>query len=187
MQEIDNILYSDEASFYLNGSINKQNNRRYAPLKKHNPVQGGRPANSVHKKPTYDPHIMVFCGLKRDGVFGLKIYHQGTMTGAWYHSLLQCKVLPEIRNWNGGNFILVLRWCTCAYYNYKDHLFPLKPLNLLQLKQNIKREVASISAPIASKVIRSMKTGAQLCLASCTGYFEVWETRCCSKSLIFFS
>ena len=103
MQELDNILYSDEASFYLNGSINKQNNRRYAPLKKHDPVQGGRPANFVHEKPTYDPHIMVFCGLKRDGVFGLKIYHQGTMTGDRYHSLLQYTVLPDIRTWNGGN------------------------------------------------------------------------------------
>ena len=221
MQELDNILYSDEASFYLNGSINKQNNRRYAPLKKHDPVQGGRPANFVHEKPTYDPHIMVFCGLKRDGVFGLKIYHQGTMTGDRYHSLLQYTVLPDIRTWNGGNLdnlywsqdgapahttrrnlaylhqnfgnrvisrgaINGINWPArspdlnpCDFFLWgflKDRVYSPKPQNLLQLEQNIRREVASIPAPMATKVIRSMRTRAQLCLASRGGYFEVYVT-----------
>ena len=46
---------------------------------------------------------MVFCGLNRDGPFGLKFYRDETMTGKVYHSLLQYTVLPELREWNGGS------------------------------------------------------------------------------------
>ena len=46
---------------------------------------------------------MVFCGLKEDGTFGLKFYHNETMTGGKYHALLQYHVLPELRRSNGGN------------------------------------------------------------------------------------
>ena len=46
---------------------------------------------------------MVFCGVKRDGTFGLRIYRNETMTGPSYHSLLQHTVFPELRNWNDGN------------------------------------------------------------------------------------
>ena len=46
---------------------------------------------------------MVFCGMKRDGTFGLKFYRNENMTGASYHQLLQYDVLPQLRAWNGGN------------------------------------------------------------------------------------
>ena len=40
---------------------------------------------------------------RRDGTFGLKFYKNETMNGARYHSLLQYHVLPELRQWNGGD------------------------------------------------------------------------------------
>ena len=46
---------------------------------------------------------MVFCGVNRDGTFGLRIYRNETMNGAKYHSLLHHHVFPELRAWNGGN------------------------------------------------------------------------------------
>ena len=52
---------------------------------------------------------MVFCGLKRDGSFGLRVHRKETMNGQRYHSLLQFHVLPEIRQWNGGN-LFPLYW-----------------------------------------------------------------------------
>ena len=39
--------------------------------------------------PTFDRKIMVFCGMKRDGTFGLKVFRDGTLNGPGYHRLLQ--------------------------------------------------------------------------------------------------
>ena len=76
---------------------------RYAPLKSDDPVNGGRPDHFAVEEPTFSPKLMVFCGIKRDGTFGLKFYRNENMTGASYHRLLQFDVLPQLRAWNGGN------------------------------------------------------------------------------------
>lgn len=102
-RELQSILFSDETGFELHGSVNSQNVRRYAPLKYTDPLLGGRPTQFVAEKPTFSPKLMVFCGVKRDGAFGIRFYYNQTMNGSRYHSLLQYTVLPEIRQWNGGD------------------------------------------------------------------------------------
>ena len=91
-------LTSDEAGFELHGKVNSQNVRRYSEMGQ------GRPDHFVQEKPTVSPKLMVFCGLRKDGTFGLKFWRSpDTITGQVYHSLLQYHVLPEIRDLNGGN------------------------------------------------------------------------------------
>ena len=103
-QELLLWLFSDEANFELCGVVNSQNVRRYAPLKKSDPVNGGRPDHFVVEKPTFNKKLLVFCGVRRDGTFGLKIWRDmERMNGERYHSLLQYTVLPELRVINGGN------------------------------------------------------------------------------------
>ena len=103
-QQLLQFLFLDEAVFQLSGHVNSQNVRRYAPLKSSDPAAGGRPGHFVVDKPTFSPKLLVFCGVKRDGTFGLKIYNNNeTMDGRRYHQLLQYHVLPELRLWNGGN------------------------------------------------------------------------------------
>ena len=46
---------------------------------------------------------MVFCGIHKEGTFGLKFFRNEAMNSQRYHALLQYHVLPELRNWNGGN------------------------------------------------------------------------------------
>ena len=76
---------------------------RYAPLKSSDP-NGGRPEHFVVEKPTFSSKLMVFCGIRRDGTFGFKVYKNGeSMDTNRYHSLLQHHVMPELRIWNGGN------------------------------------------------------------------------------------
>ena len=101
--QLQQFLFSDEANFQLCGHVNSQNVRRYAPLKYADPLNGGRPMHFVQERSNYSPKLMVFCGLKNDGAFGLKFYHEQTMNSQRYHSLLQYNVLPELRVWNGGN------------------------------------------------------------------------------------
>ena len=67
-------------------------------------MNGGRPDHFAQDHPVYSPKMMVFAGISGKGeVFGLKIYQNQTMTGPVYHSLLQHRVLPELRVNNGGN------------------------------------------------------------------------------------
>ena len=101
-QQLGEFLFSDEANFLLSGHVNSQNVRRYAPLKTSDPA-GGRPDHFMVEKPTFTQKLMVFCGIKRDGTFSLRIYRNETLTGPSYHALLQHRVFPELRNWNGGN------------------------------------------------------------------------------------
>ena len=108
-QQLQKFLFSDEANFELSGHVNTQNVRRYAPLKSTDPVHGGRPTHFAIDKPTNSSKLMVFCGLKIDGSFGLKFYRNETMNGFRYHSLLQYHVLPELRQWNGGS-LATLVW-----------------------------------------------------------------------------
>ena len=96
-------LFSDEANFHLCMAVNTQNVRRYSLKKTADPVNGGRPAHFTVDTPTFSPKLMVFCGLKQDGTFGLKFYRNEAMNGPGYHALLQYHVLPELRQGNGGD------------------------------------------------------------------------------------
>ena len=101
--ELLKIVTSDEASFLLNGHVNFQNVRCYAPLKSSDPINGGRPDHFAVDHPTFSQKLMVFCGMKRDGTFCLKFFRNENLTGATYHRLLQYHALPQLRAWNGGN------------------------------------------------------------------------------------
>ena len=102
-EEMLNLLVSDEANFQLNGNVNSQNTRCYAELKTSNREEGGRPDHFAVETKCYDQKIMVFCGMKRDGTFGLTVYRNENMTAASYKRLLSHTVLPELRVWNGGD------------------------------------------------------------------------------------
>ena len=73
------IVTSDEASFHLSTHVNSQNVRRSSLL------NGGRLDCFAVEVPTFSPKLIVFCGIKRDGTFGLKFYRNENMTGASYH------------------------------------------------------------------------------------------------------
>lgn len=96
VREMKNILFSDEACFDLKGHVNSQNVRMYAEVGK------GRPENLAHEN-FVSEKLLVFCGIKASGLFGLKFYRNETMNAAKYKSLLQYHVLPEVRANNGGN------------------------------------------------------------------------------------
>ena len=102
-QQLEGLNWSDEANFHLCGNVNTQNVRRYAPHKTSDPVNGGRPEHFALDIPVYTPKLMVFAGITGKGeIFGLKVYNNQNMTGPIYQTLLQHRVLPELRALNGG-------------------------------------------------------------------------------------
>ena len=75
------ILVRDKANFQLNGNVNSQNTRRYDELKLSNREEGGRQVDFAVESPTLDQKVIVFCGMKRDGTFGLAVFPKKSMTG----------------------------------------------------------------------------------------------------------
>ena len=59
-QQLANIAFSDEAYFTLDGEVNTQNIRRYAP-------RGERPDGFIHTTNKYPQKVMVFLGLHSSG------------------------------------------------------------------------------------------------------------------------
>ena len=200
-QDLMQFLFSDEANFQLCGKINSQNVRRYAPTKKSDPVNGGRPAHFIEEK-SKSPKLMVFCGIKADGLFGFKIFENQTMNGERYHRHLQHRVFPFLRQTNGGT-LDGMYWvqdgapCHTTDHNmrYLDRLFgdrvisnrsirgrdwparspdlnPLdfcvwgvlkskvytpKPRTMVELRNNITREVAQLDPAMLGRAILDVK------------------------------
>ena len=97
-QQLLNMAFSDEAYFTLDGEVNTQNIRRYAPM-------GERPEGFIHTTNKFPKKVMVFLGLHSSGkTFSLKFFETGeTMKAKDYHSLLQYRCFPELRALNPDN------------------------------------------------------------------------------------
>ena len=81
-----NILFSDEANFYVSGEVNRQNCRYYSQ---------DNPHFMLDSKEHSGPKIMVWCGLWRDHVLGPFFFNQ-TVTGERiYLNMLQNDLIPQ--------------------------------------------------------------------------------------------
>lgn len=82
-----NILFSDEALFYVNGEVNKQNSRYWSENNPHwisdCKEQGGR-------------KVMVWCGMFDTELLGPFFFDQ-TVTGASYLECLQINLMPQLQ------------------------------------------------------------------------------------------
>ena len=93
-QQLGNMAFSDEAYFVLDGEVNTQKVRRYAP-------KGERPENFFRTTNKYPKKVMVFLGLHSSGkTFSLKFFQNETINGDGYHSLLVYHCLPALRRLN---------------------------------------------------------------------------------------
>jgi len=85
------ILFSDEAIFYLNGHVNRQNTRFWSD---------NNPYWSSDSKAQGDPRVMVWCGIWNDRIIGPYFFDK-SVTGATYLELLEDKIWPEIELFYG--------------------------------------------------------------------------------------
>ena len=58
--------------------------------------------SKLSAKSTFSSHIMVFLGLRCDGTLFGYSQIQGSLNSQRYHTLLQNRVLPDVRQGNGG-------------------------------------------------------------------------------------
>jgi transposase len=86
------LFMSDEAHFYLNGFVNKQNCRFWSET---NPRQ-------LHERPLHSPKVTVWCAVGKVGVVGPYFFEQNeaavTVTGERYIDMINSFFVPELRN-----------------------------------------------------------------------------------------
>jgi len=95
-ENVDAIIMS-EAHFHLNGSVNKQNFRYWAPQDPH----------EVHERPLYSPKVTVWCAIGKVGLivpyFLMKIWITTTVNSARYTDMINNFLELELRSRRTNN------------------------------------------------------------------------------------
>lgn len=85
---LNNILFSDEATFFLNGTVNRQNCRYWAPQNPH---------WFREHKTQYPQKVNVWVGIVGNRIIG-PYFFEGTLTGERYLHFLQHELVPTLVN-----------------------------------------------------------------------------------------
>ena len=83
----NNIIFSDEACFYLNGGINRHNCHYWSSTNPH---------WKMPLKIQGDPHVMVWCGLSSTRIYG-PYFLTGNVDGPKYLQMLQTQFYPDLQ------------------------------------------------------------------------------------------
>ena len=83
---LQRICFLDEATFYVNGCVNRHNCR----------ICGTEQLNDIHEYVRGSPKVNIWCGLLYDHVIGPFFFSEKTITGVVYLNLLEQYVFPQI-------------------------------------------------------------------------------------------
>ncbi|KAL7630171.1 UNVERIFIED_CONTAM: hypothetical protein RMT77_019690 [Armadillidium vulgare] len=92
-QRLGNIFFSDEAHFHLEGYVNKQNCRYWAPV---NPKQ-------KHQRQLHSPKVTVWCAMSRSGIIGPYFFEGSnsasvTVNSERYVNMIETYFRPIVEN-----------------------------------------------------------------------------------------
>lgn len=195
---LDRILWSDEASFKLNGHINRHNCVYWNEDNLHHVIQ----------KDVNLPGVTVWCAISSSGVIG-PYFFEGNVTGVSYLHMLKEFLQPRLPR---NDFIfqqdgatphyarIVRTWLDEAFPErwigrrgpiewparspdltpadfflwgiLKDKVYEENPRNIQQLKTAITRSIGEIDIGVCDKVCKSVRHRVDLCLEHNGGHFE---------------
>lgn len=173
------IIFSDEAHFWLNGFVNKQNMRYWA---------GSNP-HVIHEAPLHPEKITVWCGLHAGGVIGPYFFvddndRHVTVNGNRYRDMINDFFWPQLNGMDLDDMWFQQDGATCHtahdtiallktkfdervmsarvicdltpldYFLWgyvKSLVYANKPATLQELRVNIEREIAGISADLCEE------------------------------------
>lgn len=184
------IIFSDEAHFWLNGFVNKQNMRYWS----------GNNPHVLHETQLHPQKITVWCGFHAGGVIGPFFFvdannHHVTVNGERYRAMITGFFRPQLQGMNLGDMWfqqdgatshtahvtidllkqtfgerLISRngpvdWpprsCDLTPLDFflwgyvKSLVYANKPTTLQELRDNIEREIAAVSAETCGRVIEN--------------------------------
>ncbi|GFV22120.1 transposable element Tc3 transposase [Trichonephila clavipes] len=158
------ILFSDEAHFWLNGYVNKQNCRIWSEA---NP-------QVYVETPLHSEKLTVWCALWAGGIIGPYFFkndegHNVTVNGDRYRAMITNFFIPELNNHDVQElwFLeLCVTWrnmshssCHNRFIERHGYIKSLvcvdKPQTLDHLEDNIRRVIADIQPRMSEKVIKN--------------------------------
>lgn len=83
---LNNVLFTDESTFHVNGVVNRHNCRIWGSEKPREIVQHQRDS----------PKVNVWCGLMNDRIVGPFIFCENTINGDIYCEMLELYVFPQV-------------------------------------------------------------------------------------------
>uniref|UniRef100_A0A1B6EKB9 DUF4817 domain-containing protein n=1 Tax=Cuerna arida TaxID=1464854 RepID=A0A1B6EKB9_9HEMI len=83
---LNNVMFTDESTFHVNGVVNRHNCRIWGSQKPQEIVQYQRDS----------PKVNVWCGLMNDRIVGPFIFAEKTITGDIYCDMLELYVFPQV-------------------------------------------------------------------------------------------
>lgn len=83
---LQRVLFSDEATFHINGCVNRHNCR----------VWGSQQPNEIHEYVRDSPKLNVWCALFHNKVIGPFFFVEKTITGLVYLDMLELFVFPQL-------------------------------------------------------------------------------------------
>jgi hypothetical protein len=95
---LNNLLFSDEAHFHVNGTVNRQNFRYWSSS---NP-------SFYAEEPLHSPRVTVWAAIGCQGVIG-PVFVDGNITGASYLALLQQQFLPVAQEFPKFNDLVFMQ------------------------------------------------------------------------------
>ena len=87
---LDELTFSDEATFHLSGKVNRHNCRIWGTEKPHEIWQHERAS----------PKINVWCALRRSRIIGPFFFQETTINGDIYLTMLKTFLIPELQRFN---------------------------------------------------------------------------------------
>lgn len=84
---LSKIIFSDEATFYLNGKVNRHNIR----------IWGTQNPHTTHEIERNSPKVNVFCAVTERSVYGPFFFEWPSVTGDTYLDMLQNWLLPRLQ------------------------------------------------------------------------------------------
>jgi len=188
------LIRSDEAHFHLNGTVNRQNFRYWAP---DNP-------NILHERPLHSPRVTVWCGIGKCGVIGPYFFEENgmTVTSDLYVNMINNFFKNELRRrrinrrhvWfqqEGGTAHTAralmaavrhqtisrfgdLHWpprspdlsmCDFFLWSYlKSRVYATKPRSLPQLYKAIRQNIAQIDEGLLERVQTNFRDRLRVCV-----------------------
>ncbi|GFU26315.1 uncharacterized protein TNCV_3180671 [Trichonephila clavipes] len=146
------ILFRDEAHFWLNGYVNKQNCRIWSEA---NP-------QVYVETPLHPEKLTAWCALWAGGIIGPYFFkddegHNVTVNGDRYRAMITNFFIPELNNHDVQELWFQQDGATCHNRFIERHslVYAEKPQTLDHLENNIRRVIADIRPQMLEKVIEN--------------------------------
>ena len=91
----DQLVFSDEATFHINGKVKKHNTR----------IWGTENPHELHEHQQDSPKVIMFCAMSKKAVYEPFFFERATVNGETYLDMLENWLMEKLSKKESGDFI----------------------------------------------------------------------------------